>query len=773
MRFRNQNRLLAMLTAAGVALAVSMMAVPSAHAGPQDTAPQGIWVANNSQGVASGPGKGVRYVGLYAKGFWSSSGDVGYCAGDDRPGPSMAPKDANYPVPTPVTKALVTPTLGTIEGELIGQYAYVLNRYGVPQEPDPAKRAQQMEAVDHALALLKFGPDFQKKPTVRKQLSPAAPESSRTLAEQIAEEAKRYAGQLKPQTLVLTSTGSQLMDVAGIELLSPTGAKVPGVRYTVNVDGPAVFEDTGVRTRTGNTGGPGTERLRITGAGQITVTVTYHQVPRPDLLHTKHATYQNLFIAGYTTDLTAKVQVANLAQAHLATKVGEPISKHGDQIYDTVSLTGAGNSDSLLVTAELFYAGLERPELSGQAPKGHTPVATVSERVTVDEHGNLDAYVMPTVTIPPAWSPGFYTWVVSYPQTKLTAATTSNYGEPTETFNLTPHEVIATTQTSAAVTQVGGRIYDTVLVNSPTGLSSPVSVTSKLWGPFTTKPTPETPFPEREDLVGESTTIATLNQPYATEPVTVELPGWYSWSTHIAPSQTANGWDSALAEPNEVTLVKWQPHVRTQTAQAVAEPGIELADHLNVTGLAPNSTVTVESTLWGPFDTEPVELLDPPQDAPVAGTVSTTVTADEWGMSAVTTPTIALSEPGWYVWTEEIPSDDLHEFWSSPWGQKSETTFVTPPLTPPVEEPEVEVPVVEGPEVEVPVVEEPEVAPKASDTFEEESPAEQLAQTGADGTQLILLSSVIAGVGLLALAVYLVRRDQDFDAAGPPRRVIG
>lgn len=774
MRSKIQNRLLTVFAAVAVTLALTLTGAAGAHAGPQDTASGGVWVANNSQAVATGPGKGPHYGGLYAKGFWSASGTVGYCAGDNRPGPNMARTGTNYPVPTPVTKALVTPTLGTISGDLIGQYAYVLNRYGAPQERDAAKRAAQMEAVDHALALLKFGPDFRKSSTTRKQLSPASPQSSRTLAAGYAAEAQKFAGQLEPRTLTLKQTGQQMLDLGGLEVLSPSGAAVPGLQYTAKIAGPAVFERTQTSTHTGSTGGQGTERLRVIGAGQITVTVTYHGVPRPELLHAKHSTYQNLFIAGYTTDRTVQVQLANRAQANVTTKVGATTSNFGDPVHDTVSITGAGGSDTLEVTAKLFYAGHQSPRTSSEVPTGLTPIATVTDHVTVNKQGSVNAHKMPAVQVLPSWAPGFYTWVVSYPQTALTAGAKSHYGEASETFLLQPHEVTAATQTSQEVSQIGAAIYDSVSPTSATGWTEPVLVTSKLWGPFATEPTATTEIPGNDQLVGEYTTEAIPDHPYNTEAITVLQPGWYSWSTHIAGSQSVAGWDSTLAEPNEVTLVKWQPQVHTQTSSAVAEPGVQLVDHLSVTGLAPQQSVTVHSTLWGPLETKPTEQEAPPEGTPRAGTVSTTVTADGSGSVAATTEPILLTESGWYVWTEEIPGDDLHEAWRSAWGQASETTFVTPPVleeppseqtppeqTPP-EQPRPVTPEVKDPEVEIPVQHVPV-----------ETPKEELAQTGKSNSLLAILGSATAGIGLLALAAFHQRRKQDFDAAGAQRRVMG
>lgn len=121
---------------------------------------------------------------------------------------------------------------------------------------------------------------------------------------------------------------------------------------------------------------------------------------------------------------------------------------------------------------------------------------------------------------------------------------------------------------------------------------------------------------------------------------------------------------------------KTGPQVVTQTSDAVAEPGTVLTDHLTVSGLQPGRTVTVESTLFGPFEDRPSESPEPPGDAPVVGTVSTDVTGDEQGEAEATTEGLTITEPGYYVWFETIEADDVHHAWPGLFGQVSETSLV-------------------------------------------------------------------------------------------------
>lgn len=119
--------------------------------------------------------------------------------------------------------------------------------------------------------------------------------------------------------------------------------------------------------------------------------------------------------------------------------------------------------------------------------------------------------------------------------------------------------------------------------------------------------------------------------------------------------------------------------IDTTTSAAVAAVGDALTDELEVTippfgGVwEPGYTMTVASTLYGPFDAAPTQSASVPPGAPVVGTVTTLVT----GEGTYTTPAITLPAPGYYAWSESAPADPLiFTGWQSDFARPSEVTLV-------------------------------------------------------------------------------------------------
>lgn len=142
----------------------------------------------------------------------------------------------------------------------------------------------------------------------------------------------------------------------------------------------------------------------------------------------------------------------------------------------------------------------------------------------------------------------------------------------------------------------------------------------------------------------------------------------------------------------------FQPIVSTRTSEPrISWPGT-LYDNLAVSTAdgAPWLTdpltgeavrLEVVSTLWGPFPERPSESPDVPEGAPAAGSVRTIVA----GPGEYRTAPLPVSDPGYYVWTEQIdpasalPSTakDFVKPWQSVFGKVSETSLLvwTPVLS--------------------------------------------------------------------------------------------
>jgi outer membrane biosynthesis protein TonB len=128
----------------------------------------------------------------------------------------------------------------------------------------------------------------------------------------------------------------------------------------------------------------------------------------------------------------------------------------------------------------------------------------------------------------------------------------------------------------------------------------------------------------------------------------------------------------------EQVVAPFQPRVVTKASAAVVEGPGELTDRLAVSvadgpAWLPGHRVTVRSTLWGPFTDRPVPADAAPSGAPVAGRVQTVVDRPgEWD-----TPPVRVTQPGYYVWTEQIAADTQQTGWTSRFGVAEETTLLT------------------------------------------------------------------------------------------------
>jgi hypothetical protein len=189
----------------------------------------------------------------------------------------------------------------------------------------------------------------------------------------------------------------------------------------------------------------------------------------------------------------------------------------------------------------------------------------------------------------------------------------------------------------------------------------PVTVRSRLLGPFLAPVTPAAEWPDDAPVVCE-VALDVLDGPGTYSTPGCELPGggYYTWVETIDPADTpveagrdrVGSWRSPFGVATETTFVPWTPSISTVVSDAEIDPGACVSDELTVVDLHPDvpGGVDVESVLVGPYaeapavgsDLGPIDRLDP-------GLVVAreTVTIGEDGTYA--TPCIALERPGTYV----------------------------------------------------------------------------------------------------------------------------
>ncbi|WP_345375445.1 hypothetical protein [Frondihabitans cladoniiphilus] len=169
----------------------------------------------------------------------------------------------------------------------------------------------------------------------------------------------------------------------------------------------------------------------------------------------------------------------------------------------------------------------------------------------------------------------------------------------------------------------------------------PVTIRSRLLGPFASAPTVEPDWPsDAPEVCTVETVMASGPGTTTTAGCTIPTAGYYVWVESIDPADTPvdqgrdrlRPWRSPFGVATEVTLTPALPSIVTRADASTAAPGSCVSDHLEATGIPSGVSLEVESLLVGPL-AERIEDghdftddLGPGLDGlPVAGRTTTTV----------------------------------------------------------------------------------------------------------------------------------------------------
>ncbi len=150
------------------------------------------------------------------------------------------------------------------------------------------------------------------------------------------------------------------------------------------------------------------------------------------------------------------------------------------------------------------------------------------------------------------------------------------------------------TQVSAQTAAPGAQITDTVKVTGLAGQT--VTVEAALYGPYAARDA----MTCEDQPVWTGSFQAAADGSYVTAPVTLTVPGYYTYRESIAESDTVTGVETPCGEATETTIVRGTPAIRTQISAQESTPGSEITDTAVVSGLG-RLTATVQVELWGPY----------------------------------------------------------------------------------------------------------------------------------------------------------------------------
>lgn len=238
------------------------------------------------------------------------------------------------------------------------------------------------------------------------------------------------------------------------------------------------------------------------------------------------------------------------------------------------------------------------------------------------------------------------------------------------------HVPSVTTETSQARAEAGAELFDKIKVNGVPD-DEEVTVTSTLYYAGDERPERSSEIPEHAEAVGTVETVVKGSGEYETPGIVIDKPGYYTWVETIEGNDTMEPWTADYGITEETSIVPWSPKVATKTSEQRAEPGSDIFDTLLISDNKDGKELTVDSTLYGPFDHREEQGTELPEDAPVVGTVSTVIT----GNGEFQTDPLTVEERGYYFWVETIDETDETDPWGeeedeSPTWQEDETTIV-------------------------------------------------------------------------------------------------
>lgn len=256
---------------------------------------------------------------------------------------------------------------------------------------------------------------------------------------------------------------------------------------------------------------------------------------------------------------------------------------------------------------------------------------------------------------------GWYTYRVEIAGDDNLNPVATPCGVPAETFVVETQPQVVT-QVSAQQARQGAQIFDTVEVSGLNGETAQVQV--RLHGPFAARDA----ITCDGAPVWTGTVTATGDGSYTTDPVTLNTPGYYTYTESIGAAGFVRAQQSACAVPSETTVIMGTPAIRTQISDQATVPGDTVTDDVFVSGLGV-LRATVNAELWGPYPTAEAMTCE--------GTPywSGTVTAN--GDGTYTTAPVKLDRAGYYTYRESIAATEAFDAVQTACAEVSETTITT------------------------------------------------------------------------------------------------
>jgi len=478
----------------------------------------------------------------------------------------------------------------------------------------------------------------------------AAGDAVRDVYERVARNAERFAGPYRIELKLPKTLPVRRKAALEVRVLTASGRVVPNVEVALDADGanglPAEVDtgDDGVAKPSFEPDdAKGGVRVRASADGFAAARPKIYVPARKDAARNG----QRLAVpasASVTATATADVRPARLTVTTTATP---NVLLAGQTSRDSVTIGGAYHGWRGQVEVRLFGPFRSQATISCAG----APLAT----------STYSTGAGPSMTPPAAPpGPGWYAYQLAIASTDDVIGLTTPCGVPAETFKVETQPTVGT-RVSSQTALAGSAVTDTVSVTGLAGET--VTVAASLYGPY----------PAADKMTCASPPFwtgsftASVDGAYVTDPVTLTVPGYYTYRESIAATDFVRAVDTPCAAAAETTIVRGTPQIRTQVSAQEAAPGTAITDTVVVTGLGA-LTATANVALFGPFASRAEIRCDV---APVA-TSSLALTGDGTYTSAPTT----LTKAGYYTYQETIAATDALDGAATGCGEATETTFV-------------------------------------------------------------------------------------------------
>jgi hypothetical protein len=464
----------------------------------------------------------------------------------------------------------------------------------------------------------------------------------------IARNAERYHGPYRILTSLPDGLRAGKAARATIRVVSADGNSVPDIAIRLATRG-TLPAPASVRTNR-----DGVARLEITPSGTDEVRLEIRTAPlastlprifQPTAAGAARNGQRLVVPASQTVTETVTRSVTKLRLA-VTTDVEPDVVLVGEPTRDRVVISGALPGWTASVAVRV-----------------HGPFATRSAircDGTPAWHGTFTARGAGTYTTPAATidAPGWYTYQLEIPDDAEHIGLTTPCAVPAESFRVEVQPRV-TTVVSAQRVQPGTAVTDLVRVEGLRGERA--TIRAFLYGPYPSRETIDCAGPP----VWSGTLEAVGDGELTTEPVTLSVPGFYTYRESIAATGFVRGATTACGEVAETTVVVAVPRVTTRVSTQRAAVGATITDHVVVAGLG-RLTVTVEAELFGPFTTRAAIRCD--------GTPAWKGSVVAAGDGTYTTAPYRIERAGYYTYRESIAEGPANASVRTECGEESETT---------------------------------------------------------------------------------------------------